>query len=168
MYLWRFTTLDYNYWKRFMEAERNQEWWDRWFLGMCTYVSTASKDPSTKTGAIIVDQNKRVVSMGYNGFAKGVLDCPERYANREFKYSTIIHCERNAIIFAKRDLEGCTLYTIPFMSCASCASMVIQAGIKRCVAPPIPDHLMERWGKDMSLSKQLFGEAGVKVDILEM
>ena len=35
--------------------------WDKWFLGLAQYVSTASKDPSTKVGAVIVDADRRVV-----------------------------------------------------------------------------------------------------------
>lgn len=140
--------------------------WDLRFLELAKLVSTWSKDPSTQTGACIVDQDRRVVSVGYNGFAKGVQDHPERYADRDLKYKLIVHCERNAILFAKRDLTGCTLYTYPFMSCSVCAGMVIQSGITRCVAPKIPDDKKERWAEDMALSEQIFREAGVEVCLL--
>lgn len=123
--------------------------WDRRFIEMAKLVASWSKDPSTQTGAVIVDPRRRVVSVGYNGFARGVEDTPERYADRETKYKLIVHCERNALLFAGRDLKGCTLYTWPFMSCATCAAVVIQSGITRCVAPPIPEHLRERWEVDM-------------------
>ncbi|NCA14162.1 MAG: hypothetical protein EBS89_08535, partial [Proteobacteria bacterium] len=76
--------------------------WDRWFLGLAHYVSTASKDPSTKVGAVIVDAERRVVSVGYNGLPRGVEDSEERLHNREVKYKMIIHAERNAILFAQR------------------------------------------------------------------
>lgn len=145
-----------------MQSEK----WDRRFLEMSRLVASWSKDPSTQTGAVIVDKNNRVVSVGYNGFPKGVVDSEERYNNRELKYKIIVHCERNAIIFANRSLEGCTLYTSPFMSCSVCASLVIQSGIKRCVAPPIPPHLQERWGEDMALAHIMFAEAGVIMDFL--
>ena len=145
---------------------RGTRWWDNFFLGMAKYVSTASKDPSTQTGAVITDEDNRVVSVGYNGFPKGVNDCAERYANRELKYKIIVHCERNAILFAGRSLKGCTLYTWPFMSCSVCAAMVIQAGIKRCVAPTIPEHLRERWEEDLRLAQTLFAEAGVEVTLV--
>ena len=111
---------------------------------MARLVSTWSKDPSTQTGAVITN-GKRVVSTGYNGFAMGVNDDPARYADRELKYRIIVHCERNAIIFARQPLDGCTLYTHPFLTCSTCGAMAIQAGIKTVVAPMIPDHLKERW-----------------------
>jgi dCMP deaminase len=104
------------------------------------------KGPEHEDGAVIVDADRRVVSLGYNGFAKGVNDSPERYADRNFKLATIRHCEENSIDFADRyRLKGATLYTFPFASCAKCAGAVIQVGIKRCVAPVLPEHLEARW-----------------------
>ena len=50
--------------------------WDKFFLGMAHYVSTASKD-KTKCGCVIVDKDRRVVSVGFNGFARCVSDAPE-------------------------------------------------------------------------------------------
>lgn len=147
---------------------RGIDWWDTWFVNLARYISTASKDPSTQTGAVIVDNTRRVISTGYNGFPMGVDDHPERYANRELKYKMIVHCERNALLFAREALHGCCLYTWPFMSCSVCAAMVIQSGITRCVAPEIPEHLRERWAEDMALSSQMFEEAGVEVKIMSL
>lgn len=138
----------------------HQKKWDYRFISLAEHIAQWSKDPSTKTGAVIVDKNNRIVSVGYNGLPKGTLDLPERLNNRELKYKIIVHCERNAIIFAQRDLSGCTLYTHPFMSCATCASMVIQSGIKRIVAPYNDN---ERWVPDFKLSTQLFNEAGIDI-----
>lgn len=144
------------------------QYWDAFFLGMAAFVAQSSKDPSTQTGAVIVNPERHVYATGYNGLARGVDDHPSRYQNRELKYSMIVHCEVNAIILSKRDLSGCTLYTWPFQSCARCAAVVIQAGIKRCVAPPLPQHLMERWEADTLIAREQFLEAGVALDILIM
>jgi dCMP deaminase len=141
----------------------NQLKWDLRFLELAQFVSKWSKDPSTQTGAVIVDKNRRVVSVGYNGFAKGVQDLEERYKDRDFKIATIIHCEENAILFSRQDLTCCTLYTHPFCSCAKCASLVIQSGISRCVAQPLPEHLQGRWGANVEITKQMFQEAGVEL-----
>ena len=139
--------------------------WDLRFLKLAKEISTWSKDPSTQTGAVITDTQKRVISVGYNGLPQGIEDTEERYNNRELKYLIICHCERNAIIFAERNLENCVLYTWPFASCATCASMVIQSGIKRCVAPEVPEHLKERWADNMKISMQLFKEAKIEVTL---
>src|SRR3989344_2191240 len=82
------------------------EKWDRRFLALAEHVAQWSKDPSTKTGAVIVDPNNRVVSLGYNGFPRGVNDLPERLSNRELKYKIIVHCERNALLFARESVRG--------------------------------------------------------------
>lgn len=144
---------------------RQPHFWDDWFLGLAQYISTASKDPSTKCGAVIVDQNRRVISVGYNGLARRVKDTEERLNNRDIKYKIIVHAERNAIIFAQRNLEGCTIYTWPFMPCATCAAMIIQAGIVRVVAPESDN---PRWIEDFKLSREIFSEAGVRVHLEEM
>lgn len=139
--------------------------WDARFLNLAEFISQWSKDPSTKTGAVIVDKNRRIVSVGYNGFAKGVNDLSERLEDRNVKYKMIVHCELNAILFAKGSLEGCTLYTWPFMSCASCASTIIQVGIKKCVAPK-SDNI--RWMNDFELSKKMFEESGVELTLCDV
>jgi dCMP deaminase len=132
---------------------------------LARFISQWSKDPSTQTGAVIADSKRRIISVGYNGLAMGVDDTvKERLENRDIKYKVIVHCERNAIIFANRCLDGCTLFTWPFMSCATCAAMVIQAGIKRCVAPY---NDAPRWQEDFKLATQMFKEAGVLVELLD-
>lgn len=138
--------------------------WDNWLLGLSKYISTASKDPSTKVGAVIVDADRRVVSVGYNGLPRGVEDSDERLNNRDIKYKMIIHAERNAILFAQKSLKDCTLYVYPMMPCASCASMVIQSGIKRVVAPASDN---PRWQQDIEISMQLFKEANVEVCLVK-
>ena len=74
------------------------EKWDKRFLALAEHIARWSKDPSTKIGAVIVDPNKRVVSLGYNCFPRGVEDSEERLENREVKYKIIVHCERNALL----------------------------------------------------------------------
>jgi dCMP deaminase len=143
-----------------MESKMDLQKWDRRYIDLAKHVSTWSKDPSTKTGAVIVDDKMRLISVGYNGLPVGVEDRPERLEVREIKYKMIVHCERNAIIFAKSSLEGATMYTWPFMSCAVCAGMVIQSGIKRCVAPRNNN---PRWVADFELTRVMFKEAGVEL-----
>jgi dCMP deaminase len=147
--------------KKGTKITARQKKWDRRYLGLAEYIAKWSKDPSTQTGAVIVAPNGSIVSVGYNGFAAGVKDTPKRWNNREIKYKMVVHCERNAIVFAQRDLTGCTLYTWPFMSCSPCAALVIQAGIRRCVAPRSDN---PRWQEDFALARQQFREAGVTMD----
>lgn len=133
--------------------------WHKRFIELAEHISTWSKDPSTQTGAVIVDRNNRVVSVGYNGFPRGVRD-DDRLNDRETKYEMVVHCEVNAIITAQRDLEGCRLYTWPFMSCSRCASVVVQSGITECYAPASDN---PRWQESFALTRRIFEEAGVSI-----
>lgn len=133
--------------------------WDRRFLEMARLVSTWSRDPSTQTGAVIA-QGKRVISHGFNGFPVGMRDDEALYADRVEKYSRIVHCEINALIFAREPLHGTTLYTWPFMSCDRCVVQMVQAGVKRFVAPPPTTDQMSRWGTAFERTKQYILECG--------
>lgn len=134
----------------------NRDEWDLRYLGLASYVATWSKDPSTKTGAVIVAPDNSVISLGFNGFPSGMPDEPELYADREEKLSRIIHCEMNALLHANRKKlpEGCTLYTHPFMSCDRCVVHMIQAGIRRFVAPEPTKAQMERWGDSFARTRK--------------
>jgi len=134
--------------------------WDQRFQALACHISDWSKDPSTKVGAVLVDPQNRVISLGFNGFARGVEDAPELYKNRETKYRRVIHAERNALLFAERPLDRAILYTWPFMPCSTCASMFIQKNIDRVVSPAGGP---ARWRADMEEALRLFSEAGVKV-----
>ena len=119
--------------------------WDTRFLDLAQTVSKWSKDPSTQVGAVIVAPDKSVVSLGYNGFPRKMEDTLERLNNREDKLSRIIHAEVNALISAKQDVTGCTLYTHPFMCCDRCAVQMIQAGINTFVYTKATKEQSKRW-----------------------
>jgi dCMP deaminase len=133
--------------------------WDKRFLDLAKLVSTWSKDPSTKTGAVLVSPDRKQVILGYNGYPSVLLDTG--YEDRNEKLEKIIHCEMNAILIAKRDLTSYTLYTYPFLSCNRCAVHVIQSGIMRVVTYKSNN---VRWKDSFSKSRKYFKEAGVLVD----
>jgi dCMP deaminase len=113
-------------------------------------------------GAVIVDGNNRIVSIGFNGFPQGVEDSEERLVDRETKYDIIVHAEANALMFASKSVEGCTLYTWPFQPCSRCAGLIIQSGITRVVSVV---HSDERWKKNFEISRKLLQEAHVRLDL---
>ena len=137
--------------------------WDTRFLELAKHISNWSLDPSTKVGAVIVDDKHRIVSAGYNGFSVGVADSEERLNNREEKLDLIIHAELNALLFANKNLEGCTLYVWPLPSCVRCAAHIIQTGIIRVVSPKNNN---ERWIESCTKAKNIMEEAGLTVDYL--
>lgn len=98
-----------------------------YFMGIANAIALKSKDPSSKVGAVIVDQDNRIVSTGYNGFVAG---CDESKLTweRPMKYLTIIHAELNALIYARRDLSGCKIY-VTHGPCESCLKHLLQAKV---------------------------------------
>jgi dCMP deaminase len=142
--------------------KRTPEFWDRWFLGLAQYISTASKDPSTKTGAVIVRPDRSVASVGFNGFPRGMADFDVLYATREEKYSRVVHCEVNAVILAAGSVRGCTLYTYPFASCDRCVVQMLQAGLTRFVFPTPSDDALSRWADAFEKSKCYINECGAE------
>lgn len=139
--------------------------WDQRFLELAQHIAQWSKDPSTKCGAVIA-RNKRVISMGYNGFPQQVNDCTARYENRELKYKMVLHAEVNALMFAQQDLAGCTLYVWPMPPCSRCACQIIQAGIKRVVSIEPTQEQKERWGEDFEITRMMFKEAEVNLQLI--
>jgi len=137
----------------------NSQNWDIRFLGLAKLISSWSKDPSTKVGAVISDQNHRVISLGYNGFPMGISD-DERLKDREKKYKIVLHAEANAIMFANTNLTNCTIYTYPFQPCSACAGLIIQSGIKRIVCS---SNDIARWKENFELSSSLFEEANIPI-----
>ncbi|MCU7920231.1 MAG: dCMP deaminase family protein [Candidatus Thiodiazotropha sp. (ex Dulcina madagascariensis)] len=135
--------------------------WDTRFLGLAAYISAWSKDPSSQVGAVITDGN-RIVSLGYNGFAAGVEDKQERLGDRDCKLNLTIHAEENAMIFAKRDLTGCTVY-VTHPPCPRCASKLIQEEVERIVYIVPSEDFLSRWADDLRLSGEMYREAGVEV-----
>lgn len=125
---------------------------------MAKLVSTWSKDPSTQTGAVIVSADRKDVFIGYNGFPRRMLDIDSLYANREEKYSRIIHCEMNAMQSAGRMAEGSTLYTYPFISCDRCFVHMVQGGIVRFVAPEPSADIITRWGDSLAKVRKYAAE----------
>ena len=110
--------------------------WDEYFMGLAHLSALRSKDPNTQVGAAIVDENHRVVSVGYNGFPTGVSD-DEFPWSREgdvltSKYAFVVHAELNAILNSQRSVRGCTIY-VSLFPCNECAKAIIQSGIKRIV-----------------------------------
>ena len=110
--------------------------WDEYFMGVAMLSALRSKDPSTKVGACIVNQNKRIVGIGYNGFPCGCSDDEfpwERSGDfLDTKYPYVVHAEPNAILNATSDLTNATLYVTLF-PCNECAKLIIQSGIKEIV-----------------------------------
>ena len=105
---------------------------DEYFMNIADEVAKRSKDPSSKNGCVIVDAKHRPVSFGYNGMLQGADESKMTLTERPMKYYFAIHSEMNALLFAHRDVSGCTLYN-KMASCENCLKYCLQAGITRFV-----------------------------------
>ncbi len=139
--------------------------WNKRFMDLADFISNWSRDPSTKIGAVITDKDHRIISTGYNGFAKGVDDYAERYLDRETKYKMILHAEENAIMFAKQRLDDCEIFITKLPPCAHCAALIIQSGIKNVYMQDI--EIPDRWMQSFNLTQKMFSEAGVNLHIVQ-
>lgn len=111
--------------------------WDEYFMGIAMLSAERSKDNNTRVGACIVNEQHKIVSVGYNGMPTGCDDDEmpwerEGETRLDTKYPYVCHAELNAILNSTALLSGCTLYVTLF-PCNECAKAIIQSGIKRVV-----------------------------------
>lgn len=139
--------------------------WDSRFLALAEHIGSWSKDPSTQVGCVIVRPDRTIASVGYNGLPRHVHDSPTRLNDRVTKYAMVVHAEPNAILAAREHLNGFTAYTYPFPPCSNCAAILIQAGIRRVVAPDATAELRARWGASLDLAEEMLSEAAVTLDL---
>ena len=110
--------------------------WDEYFMGIAYLSAMRSKDPSTQVGACIIDEDKKIIGIGYNGFPIGSND-DEMPWNKEgefldTKYPYVVHAELNAILNSIKSLKNCTIYVTHF-PCNECAKAIVQSGIKKVI-----------------------------------
>lgn len=137
--------------------------WDEYFMGIAMLSAERSKDNSTQVGACIVNENKKIVSVGYNGMPTGCCDDEmpwerEGETSLDTKYPFVCHAELNAILNSTKRMTGCTLYVTLF-PCNECAKAIIQSGIKRVVYY----HNKYADTEGVKASEILFRKCGVEV-----
>lgn len=140
--------------------------WDVRYMDMAKLVATWSKDPSSKIGAVAVNDKGQILTTGYNGFPRDIAD-NDRLDDRPTKYKYIVHAEQNAIYNATYNgvsLYGATMYVAGLPCCSECAKGLIQVGISKVVMNGDPDN--ERWKESAALTLNMFKEAGVEWEFI--
>jgi dCMP deaminase len=147
--------------------------WNEWFMKMVFLVAQKSKDTKTKIGAVIVNKDNRLLSVGYNGIPVGVDDFKKDRFERPLKYSFFAHAEANCCFSAARlgiSLKDSILYTngVP---CSNCTQAIIQSGIKKIyVHKPWQDagKILHQGSSsiytDDTISRQMLGEAAIPIE----
>ena len=131
-------------------------------MGIAMLSAMRSKDPSTQVGACIVNSEKRILSVGYNGMPRCCSDDEfpwERDGSPlSSKYLFVCHAELNAILNSNSgNVRGCTVYSTLF-PCNECAKAIIQSGITEVV------YMSDKYSQSDSVlaSKKMFETAGIK------
>lgn len=110
--------------------------WDEYFMGVAFLSGMRSKDPSTQVGACIIDKEKKIIGMGYNGFPLGSSDDEMPWGKTgdflDTKYPYVVHAELNAILNSIKSLKESTIYVTHF-PCNECAKAIVQSGIKKVI-----------------------------------
>ncbi|KAJ6648906.1 Deoxycytidylate deaminase [Pseudolycoriella hygida] len=137
--------------------------WDEYYMANAFLAALRSKDPATKVGACIVNQDKKIVGLGYNGFPIGCSDDEFPWSKNSedpfhTKYLYVCHAEVNAILNKNSvDTKGCHIYVALF-PCNECTKLIIQSRIKKVI------YFSDKYADKPSViaSKKLLDAAGVE------
>ena len=139
--------------------------WDNRYMELAKAVSTWSKDPSKKIGAIAIGSKGQVLAQGFNGFPRGIDDTDDRLNDREIKYKYVVHAEMNLIYnatFNGISLDGSSVYIYGLPLCSECAKGLIQVGVKRIVMNKDSlESADDKWLESFELTMQLLNESGI-------
>ncbi len=141
--------------------------WDEYFMGIAILSSERSKDPSTRVGACIVNDENKILSMGYNGapigFSDDIMPWAREGNNLDTKYPYVCHSELNAILNCPTSVRGARCYVTLF-PCNECAKAIIQSGIKEVIY--LSDKYHDTDGS--KASRLMFDNCGVSYRKYEM
>ena len=105
--------------------------WNKYFMQLAEVVATRSPYRKTTVGCIIVSEDNRIVSSGYNGYFAGA---PHVAIIEDGHEQSTVHAEANAICYSARHstekLDGCSIY-ITHYPCLNCFKMIVSAGITK-------------------------------------
>ncbi|XP_076273596.1 deoxycytidylate deaminase-like [Rhynchophorus ferrugineus] len=136
--------------------------WEDYFMATAFLAAKRSKDPVTQVGACIVNEDKIIVGVGYNGMPKGCHDDEfpwnkKTEVDNDNKHLYVCHAELNAIINKNSmNLKNCTMYVVLF-PCNECAKAIIQSGIKKVI------YMSDKKASKIKTvaSKRMFEAAGI-------
>ena len=145
--------------------------WNEYFLNIAESVKLKSKDKRTQIGAVIVGEDREIVSTGFNSFPRGINDNVEERQQSPEKYFWMEHAERNALYNAARigvSTKDTVMYLTCGIPCTDCAKGIISSGVKAiyCKKEDTTKN-REHWDEHARRSVQMFEEAGVEIYFYE-
>lgn len=116
--------------------------WDEMFINIALMAGKRTSCIYHKVGSVFVDDNHRIISIGYNGPAQGDVNCNEVGCAKvhgdpekgRLEFCRGIHSEINAISNCQdtNRLRGSTLYVTVF-PCYRCMKSLVNVGVKKIV-----------------------------------
>lgn len=119
--------------------------WHKTFMDIALILSERSTCLRRKVGAVLVDKNNRVLSVGYNGAPPGQTHCEKLGCLREElnipsgerqEICRAVHAEANALLWARKpDEPGAATLYVTAQPCSFCARLIATSpiGIKRII-----------------------------------
>ena len=112
----------------------NRKSWKEYFMEITNLVATRSTCDRAFVGCLLVNDENRIVSTGYNGSVKKNPHCDDiGHKMRDNHCIATIHAEINALLYCAKEgisVKDCTAYVTHF-PCLNCTKALIQAGIKK-------------------------------------
>lgn len=107
--------------------------WKRYFMEITKMVASRSTCDRAEVGCLIVNDDNRIVSSGYNGSVSGNPHCDDvGHTMRDGHCIATIHAEMNALLYCAKEgisVKNCVAYVTHF-PCLNCTKALIQSGIK--------------------------------------
>lgn len=148
-----------------MSARKDYVDWDSYFMLSAKLAAERSKDPSTQVGAVVVNQDNRIVASGYNGMPRGFPDDIGLWGKTSAdeirtKYPFVVHAEANAVTnWYHRDPNQRHRLFVTLFPCNECAKLIVQSGIKEVIYANAP----REWKECYEASTMIFQMADVEL-----
>ncbi len=108
--------------------------WQEYFMNIAKIVSERSTCDRAYVGCVLVNNDNRIVSTGYNGSISGNPQCDEiGHTMRDGHCIATIHAEMNALLYCAKEgisVKNSVCYVTHF-PCLNCTKALIQAGISK-------------------------------------
>lgn len=112
----------------------NRKSWKEYFMEITHLVASRSTCDRAFVGCLLVNDENRIVSTGYNGSVRKNPHCDDiGHKMRDGHCIATIHAEINALLYCAKEgisVNNCSAYVTHF-PCLNCTKALIQAGIKK-------------------------------------
>ncbi len=135
---------------------------DETMMDLARTIARRSTCARRRVGAVLVDANGRVLSLGHNGVAMGEVHCTDEPcagvglpSNHGLGTCLACHAETNALIFCANVMRIETLY-VTASPCTMCVRSLLNTSCRRIVYEELYDDAsLARWERAGRIADQL-------------